>query len=235
MGLHITRNLIGRIEPLRGGATRSTRSVSLDGHHASAINREFFFLQTRTTLFSGSLRQTQVKGLNVLLDYWESHHAREDDRWLAYTLATAHHETDRSMQPIREYGSDEYKRLKYDVTGSKPDNARRNGNTKPGDGVKYAGRGYVQLTWKNNYRKAGDALGVELVARPDDAMQPATAAAILFEGMIDGWFTGRRLADCFNDAGADWKNARRIVNGVDKADLIKSYGLLYYAAISYTI
>ena len=200
----------------------------------SGINRPFFFHQVEGALFSGNVRSAQRAGLTVLLDYWETSLARDDDRWLAYALATVHHETDRTMQPIREYGSDEYKRLRYDVTGSNPTRAIKNGNTQEGDGLKYVGRGYVQLTWKNNYALAGNMVGRDLVEHPDDALLPEIAAPILFQGMIAGWFTGKKLADYFSTETEDWRNARRIINGLDKADLIKGYALQYYAAISYT-
>ena len=87
----------------------------------SKINREFFYDTARITLFSGSLRQKQVDGLNVFLDYWESKFALKDDRWLAYILGTAHHEVDRKMQPIKEYGSDTYFFKMYDKDGQRPD------------------------------------------------------------------------------------------------------------------
>ena len=200
----------------------------------SRINREFFFQQVRAVLFDGRLRQDQVDGLSNILDYWDARHAARDDRWLAYALATAHHETDRTMRPVLEYGSTAYKRRLYDVAGADPARARRMGNTEPGDGVRYAGRGYVQLTWKNNYRRAGQAIGRNLVARPDDAMIPKVAVEVMFRGMIAGWFTGRKLADYFTPGRGDWRNARRIINGLDKAELIKGYALQYYGALSYT-
>ncbi|WP_244669534.1 glycoside hydrolase family 19 protein [Kaistia sp. 32K] len=174
--------------------------------------------------------------MTTLLDEWEAQHAAKDDRWLAYALATTHHETDRSMQPIHERGSKEYFRQKYDITGDYPARARKNGNTTPGDGVKYCGRGYVQLTWKNNYIRAGDEIGhPELVDHPDDAMDPVYAKKILFLGMMGGWFTGKRLSDYFDGPKEEWVQARRIINGLDKANLIASYGQAYYAAISYTV
>ena len=91
----------------------------------SGINRKFFFDTARLTLFDGGLRKPQVEGLTVLLNYWEKNHAAKDDRWLAYVLATAHHETDRRMQPIREYGSDAYFFRRYDIEGDNPRLARR--------------------------------------------------------------------------------------------------------------
>lgn len=195
------------------------------------IDRHFFFDRVRVTLFDGALRQPQVDGLNAILDAWERDYARNDDRWLAYALATAHHETDRTLQPIRERGGEAYLRRMYDVTGDRPALARTMGNTEPGDGVKYCGRGFVQLTWKNNYRAMTGPTCVDLVAFPDKAMELPVATEILFTGMIRGMFTGRKLADYFDGKRADWASARRIVNGTDKADLIAGYGKHYYAAI----
>lgn len=200
----------------------------------SKINRDFFFGYVRGALFDGSIKASQNGGLTTILDYWDAKLAAKDDRWLAYALGTVHHETGRTMQPVMEYGTKAYKRQLYDVTGANPARARLNGNTEEGDGIKYCGRGYVQLTWKNNYRKAGQALGLDLVTSPSQAMDPSVAVQILFKGMIGGWFTGRNLEKFLSGEKSDWRNARKIVNGLDKADLIKGYALRYYAALSYT-
>jgi len=201
---------------------------------AKMINRKFFFDQIRLTLFGGSLSAKQVAGLGAILDEWETHHATDDDRWLAYMLATAHHETDRKMQPIHEYGGNDYFTRKYDITGDNPARAKKMGNTKFGDGIKYHGRGFVQLTWKTNYAAMSKVTGVDLVAAPDRALELPVATQILFHGMINGSFTGKKLGDYFNATTEDWVNARRIINGTDKASLVADYGLKYYAAISYT-
>jgi len=198
------------------------------------LNRQFFFAYIRTHLFDGRLRASQVRGLEGILDEWESKHARKDDRWLAYMLATAHHETDRSMQPVRERGGTAYLTMMYDPTGARPRLALQHGNTTPGDGPRYSGRGFVQLTWKANYAKAGKVLGIDLVGNPDLALELPVATTLLFEGMQRGWFTGRRLADYFNPTRGDWVNARRIINGTDKANLVASHAQAYYAALSYT-
>ena len=52
--------------------------------------------------------------------------------------------------------------------------------------------------------------------------------------MTKGIFTGKKFADYFSPQKEDWVNARRIVNGLDKANSIADYGKRYYAAISYT-
>jgi predicted chitinase len=203
-----------------------------------AINREFFFSYARQHLFGGGLKTTQVAGLNGILDAWEGKYAAKDDRWLAYVLATTHHETDRKFQPIEEYGGHKYYMRRYDVSGERPALARSMGNKDIGDGGKYYGRGFVQLTWKVNYAKAGRELGLGddyFVKNPQHVLQLGHATQILLIGMTQGWFTGKSLDDYFAPGKADWVGARRIINGTDKAHLITTYGQSYYAAISYTL
>ena len=209
------------------------------------INRKFFFDNVRLTLFGGTLKAGQVKGLEFLLNQWEPVHSEWDDRWLAYALGTTHHETDTRMQPIREYGRAQYFELNYGPGGRNPARARRMGNTRVGDGAAYCGRGYVQLTWKNNYAAASRHLEqvfrqpIDLVASPDLAMKPEYAAEIMFHGMHVGLFTGKRFLDYLSktpdgNIGKDeWVNARRIINGTDKAAVIANIARRYYQAISY--
>lgn len=149
--------------------------------------------------------------------------------WTAYALATAYHETAGTMQPIKEYGGAAYFRRLYDIEGARPALAKRHGNTSPGDGAKYFGRGYVQLTWKCNYARAQAELGAPFVADPDLALQPVHAAAIMRRGMEEGWFTGKKLATYLPSTGkadhAQFKEARRIINGVDRAADIATYAV----------
>jgi hypothetical protein len=205
---------------------------------ANGINRDFFFSHVRQHLFGGRLAQSQVDGLSFILDAWAADYARRDDRWLAYALATAHHETDAKIKPINEYGGNRYFFDMYDMEGRRPEVAARLGNTRPGDGVLFHGRGFVQLTGRTNYTKMQEKYGVGLTANKDaadGALGGALAAKIMFYGMEKGTFTTRKFADFFNSTTEDWRNARRIINGTDKANLIADYGRAYYAAISYTV
>jgi hypothetical protein len=203
----------------------------------TGINRDFFFAHVRGALFDGSLKPAQVDGLDSILDYWEARPGGKDDRWLAYLLATAHHETDRTLRPIREYGGAAYFTRRYDPppAGGNPNVARDLGNVRTGDGARYCGRGFVQLTGRRNYTDWARRLGVDLVGDPDLALRLDVATRILVEGSLLGTFTGRKLADHLHDRVSDWRGARRVINGLDKANLIAGYAMRYYAAISYTV
>jgi putative chitinase len=188
------------------------------------IQRKYFFDSVRDSLFGGDLNQDQVDGLNLLLDYAENN--GYDDRHLAYILATTYHETAQTMQPIAEYGKGKGK--KYGV----PD---------PETGETYYGRGYVQLTWRDNYQKQDDKLGLggSLVKQPDLAMDPDIAVQILFGGMYDGDFTGVGLPkyvtceDPTSDT-TDFYNARKIVNALDCAEQIQGYANKFANAITHS-
>lgn len=75
----------------------------------------------------------------------------------------------------------------------------------------------MQLTWQSNYSKFGSLLGVDLVGNPDLALRSDIAGRIICIGMARGLFTGVGLNNYFSGTSADWYNARRIVNGLDKA------------------
>jgi len=183
----------------------------------SLANPKAFFTEVRVD--HGPLKTGQVEGFNALLaamDQWPI-------TWVAYGLATAWHETAATMQPIHEYGGAVYFHNRYDPAGKRPDIAKRLGNTQPGDGVKYAGRGYVQLTGRDNYRRFG------IENTPDDAMKTDVAARILREGMEKGLFTGKKLAD-YLPGNYTW--ARRIINGNDKAGLIAGYARQFEEALT---
>lgn len=154
--------------------------------------------------------------------------------WAAYCLATPVVETAGTMQPIKEYGGAAYFRRMYDIQGERPAKARELGNLTPGDGARYCGRGYVQLTGRANYANAGAKLGIDLLADPDLALDPAVAAKIMRLGMQEGWFTGKSLED-YLPAVADihqFSNARRIINGLDRAVEIAGYALEFQEALT---
>ncbi|ENW95798.1 hypothetical protein [Acinetobacter sp. NIPH 298] len=175
----------------------------------------------------GRLTELQVKGINFIVS------AIDKDKSIsypqaAYMLATAWHETDRKMQPITEYGGIRYFD-KYD-TGTL---AKRLGNTPAldGDGFKYRGRGYVQITGTDNYSRFSRLLNVDLLKKPDLALDPDIAIKITTIGMKNGAFTGKKLSDYIHQSKKDYVGARRIINGTDKAQMIANYAVTFEKAL----
>ena len=76
----------------------------------------------------------------------------------------------------------------------------------------FYGRGFVQLTLEDNYRKWQNKLGIPLLTDPDLALKADVAARILAVGMRDGLFTGKKLSDYGAGASYDVGGARDIVN-----------------------
>jgi len=174
----------------------------------------------------GKLTQSQVDGINELLGFIENDDDITDITHVAYMFSTVKHETADRFKPITEFGNKEYFN-KYDPvlanTNLRKATAKKYGNITEGDGYKYRGRGYVQITWKNNYKKLGDAVGRNLIVAPDDALKSEIAYKIMSYGMRKGSFTGKKLSDYLSGDKINYKNSRKIINGLDKAVLIKGY------------
>lgn len=166
-----------------------------------------FFDQARRSF--GGFSQKQVDGINAIYNATDGLPIQHR----AYIMATAWHETAMTMQPIAEYGKGRGK--PYGLEGKY--------------GQKQYGRGYVQLTWDGNYERADRELnlGGALVRNFDMALDPKIAARILVRGMVEGWFTGKKLADY-----SDYRDMRRIVNGTDKASAIAAYASAWEAAFN---
>lgn len=186
-----------------------------------------FFDAARAGLFAPSLTQDEVDGCNAILATMAGLPAC----YTAYALATAFKETAHTMQPIEEYGGPSYFFRRYDPQGSNPSIARQLGNTVPGDGVEFHGRGYVQLTGRANYLKAATKTGADLIGNPSLALDPDIAAKVMRFGMIEGWFTGRSLSSYLPASGpatySQFFAARRIINGLDCAGQIAGYGIAF--------
>lgn len=196
-----------------------------------AFSDRKFFDACRAGIMGPTLDNNEVTGAARILEAM----AGAPKAWCAYALGTAWHETAFTMQPIKEFGGPRYFTQMYDVTGKRPKLARDNGNVNPGDGAKFFGRGYVQLTWRANYRRAGAKLGIDLEGNPDRALEPEIAAKIMRAGMEQGWFTGKSFASYLPSNGvasiAQFIEARRIINGVDKAAKIAGYALKFQDAL----
>jgi putative chitinase len=187
------------------------------------FDSEKFFSGVKTSLFSGKLSQPQVDGMNAILALpWER------KRFAAYALATVFHECAQTMQPIVERGPKSY----FDKYNAGTTTGARLGNTEKGDGYKYRGMGFVMLTGRGNYTKASTKLGVDLVTTPEKALELDISSKILYKGMMEGWFTSRKLPDYITDTKTDFFNARRIINGLDRAALIEGYAKQFNRAFS---
>jgi len=167
------------------------------------FDRKIYFDSVRRSLFAGSLTQQQVDGQNYKLDVWEEAHSDADLRWLAYCLATSKHETASTMWPVEEYGKGAGQPY------GKPD---------PVTGLLYYGRGDVQLTWAENYKKATAMLELtgadDLYLHPERALNPSISADVMYFGMMQGWFRSpHKLATYFSATRNDPVNAREIING----------------------
>ena len=183
-------------------------------------------------LFDGKINEAQkncLLGFSVIYAMFVMLGQRVPIQYLAYALATTYHETGRTMKPIEEWGKGE---------------GHSYGKPHPETGQVYYGRGYVQLTWIDNYIKAMETTydhnwrvgKVDFVNKPELALVPFYAAQITVSGMSGGWFTGKKLSDYIQSDGSyDYINARRIINGTDKAETIAAYALdfekAFYLAI----
>jgi putative chitinase len=184
------------------------------------FDRKIYFDAVRSSLFNGALNQTQVDGQNIILDRWELDAPSLDLRKLAYMLATTKHETASTMWPIEEYGK-----------GEGHSYGERDAET----GQTYYGRGFVQLTWRDNYARATDKLELrgddDLEWHADRALDPEIATDVMFGGMGEGWFTGKKLGDYFSGTRDDPVGARQIINPDDKGPLVAGYHADFLAAL----
>lgn len=206
------------------------------------MNKENFYKIIREELFKGYLTQTQVNGINAILDITTDLNLPSR----AYILATVYHETARRMYPLSEFGKGAtYVYGKWRTNSKGQQYCFKNG-TRTTTYLKatcphlFYGRGLVQLTWFDNYEKATiklKQLGIlkpsqDLVQQPELANDPIIATWIMKVGMVEGWFTGRKLENYFVGSKKDYLNARRIINGMDQAVLIKKYAEIFEKALT---
>lgn len=195
------------------------------------IRMDFDFDRFKQLFNKRSLTQPLVDSINYLFLAMNKYHAigGASPVNIAYMLATTWHESAFTMLPIKEYGGDKYL-SKYD-TGRL---ARVLGNTPEadGDGQFYAGRGYVMITGKDNYRKFSALLNIDLIQFPDLALDPTIAADILVVGSLKGMFTSKQLSNYIRyGTRAEFIKARKVINGVDDNVSIAEHAIKFVDCI----
>ena len=185
------------------------------------FDRKIFFTQYREQFKPKTISQSQVDGFETLLAFIESDPDLIDRRHIAYLLATVKHECADQWKPIEEFAS-----------GVKMEGRKDLGNINPGDGPRFKGRGYVQITGRGNYRRFAALLGVDLEGDPLLALVPDTSYQIASLGMRHGLFTGKSLSTFIHGDHVDYRNARRIINGLDQADKIKGHAEKFQTILS---
>lgn len=133
----------------------------------------------------------------------------KDKNYIAYILATTQYETNFGGK-MDEWadGSD------YDISVN-PAMAYELGNTNVGDGTRYKGRGFVQITGRGNYQEHTDRLGIDLISNPEIVQyDDSIAADIAVYGMLNGTFRGDSLPAFYGSDGIyNFSGARNIING----------------------
>lgn len=223
------------------------------------MDRAIFFKDAKVRLFNGKLKQDQVEGMDAILTACADLNVT-DLRHIASILATPMIETGGTFIPTTEslnYNSTAL-RAKFPSRITKAEAERYGrvagkhaadqvaianiiyggtwgksnlGNTEAGDGYRYRGRGLCQITGRTNYTKFSRLLGVDLIKDPELACDIRIAAKILVIGERDGLFTGAKLSDFFNASKTDWRNARKIINGLDEADKLASDSQQFHLAL----
>ena len=124
---------------------------------------------------------------------------------LAQFLAQCAHESG-NFKNMEEVGSPAYFAKKYDPKYA-PKTAKILGNTQIGDGERYKGRGFIQLTGRDNYKRAGEALGLPLEANPALAARPDVAAKVAV------WYWKNRVASKVKN----FHNTKQVTKAINPA------------------
>jgi hypothetical protein len=207
----------------REGICKSYFPVGFDGNFFVRFNTDNFLKLYSLQYPTPALGADAKAGLTHLLNAIIVDTEVTNIAWAAYMLATVKLECGNTWRAIEEYGKGAGHDYGKAVSIADPTDAtgkKKISNT-------YYGRGFVQLTWETNYQKMDTALGLSgkesLHVYPANALDSTIAYKIMSYGMRNGSFTGKKLSDYITSNATDYKNARRIINGQDKADLIKGY------------
>lgn len=179
-----------------------------------SIDKKTFFDNYRIEF--GALNQSQVDSLDKFIDLTNENIKEFSVNQWAYVYATTHHETNTTFEPVKEA---------YWVENAE---AWRKKNLRY---YPYYGRGFVQLTWLDNYKKYADLFDVNIVENPDLVMDFELSFNVMVHGMKNGTYTGKKLSNYISTLISDYVGARFVINGkrkkkdkyADKAEDISVY------------
>lgn len=184
----------------------------------------------------GPLTKDQVDGINHYVE------AMDQDKGItyaqaAYILATVWHETLPKMGPIEEYGKGKgrlygtwYKNSKDQLYAYK-DDSRREVYLQEDYPHLYYGRGDTQNTWFTNYEKLSKVFDVDFLRQPELLLTREWSTKATIYAMKTGLYTGKKLSDYIYQSKKDYVNARRIINGTDRANKIAKIAEIFEYAL----
>ena len=227
------------IEALANGicSHANIRAVLENGTRTTQIDKGLFYRNAREYFSIYDDPGRHYAGTDAILNYWNDHPELKDERWLAYILATAYHETARRMYPVREGLASSDEGAVSILANSRCCSDKTYWRRDPVTGEHYFGRGYVQLTWDYNYKRADERFEItdrdqSFYWNPERVLEEDPSIAITYDGMIYGWYTGRCLLQYIQPGRQeDYINARRIINGMDRAGDIAELAVLFHRAI----
>lgn len=202
------------------------------------LNKAFFDSVREQYLFGPVLTQGVVDTLIGISDF-SNKSGVSDKNHLAYIFATALHESyspskNSDWLPPREGFAKTNEGAVAAVTALYNKGIIRYNYALPDKvtGLNYYGRGYVQCTFPENYKRMGERLGVDLYGNPDLMLDRGVAVKALVIGMVEGLYTGKKLSDYDSDSGFDFVEARRIINGKDRAEHIADIACKFLNSIN---
>lgn len=191
------------------------------------IDKASFFTKIKANGLFKTLNQNQVDSFNALFDECEKQGVT-DIRQIAYIFATVYHEVNKTMMPIEEYGKGKNRTYGHKVKYSgkpyvEPDKI-------------YYGRGHTQNTWYEIYEKLTkvNPNGWDFLNKPELLLQLQPSIWATVYAMRTGLYTGKKLSWYIGGSECDFMNARRIINGTDKAEMIMGYANKFLAALQAT-
>jgi hypothetical protein len=203
------------------------------------MNRAAFFDSVRQSLFGGSLTTLQVDGMNRILD--EAERRKMLLNQTAYVLATPFHETAKKMQPVIETCqpsektnpsvNEAIRRLEVAWAAGKMPWVKSAYWKKDAKGLSWLGRGLPQCTHYVNYLKAEQKLGVPFTKNPELMLAVEHAVPVMFSGMVEGWFTGKKLSDYLTATKSDYPGSRTIINGTESAAVVAGHARKFETAL----